>query len=129
MNGPYHAGARAARAAALIPVAAGLRGLRGLVGQIGVRLADEHNDRQEIAETAAERLHDLAAALAAGAAPVVALDTVQLETALDALDAAIGYRQQRGSASCGEGNDADPGRCDDHARDVELVGHYDALSR
>lgn len=114
------------RAHASAPLAAELR---GLAERIDRQLAGEHADRKEIAETAAERLRDLATALVLGAAPVVALDAVQLETVLDALDDAADYRQLRASASCADCNSADPARCDDHARDEDLTRGYDTLSR
>ena len=114
------------RARPSVPLAAELR---SLADSIGRRLADEHADRQQIAEDAAGRLRDLATILAVGAAPVAALDAVQLETVLDALADAAEYRYLHSTASCEDCNRLEPARCADHTRDEKASASYDALAR
>ena len=114
------------RAHASAPLAAELR---GIADSIARRLASEHAGRQQIAEDAAVRLHDIATALALGATPVAALDAAQLDTVLDALADAAEYRYGHAGTVCGDCDSPDgPGLCPDHQRDLERRDGYIALS-
>ena len=47
---------------------------------------------------------------------------------LQALEDAMCYRVARAAAPCASCDAAAPARCDDHGRDAELIGEYDAAA-
>jgi hypothetical protein len=72
----------------------------------------------------------LAPSVAARPAPVAAGSVPKDEFQfLQALDDAISYRTARAAEPCADCHAAAGGKCDDHGRDVDLIGEYRAASR
>ncbi len=98
--------------------------LASLADHIDRRVADEHADRQEIAEDAATHLR----MLARGARPAVTLDPVQLDRVLDALADAATYRKRQAGEACADCDAAPDSVCGDHMDDLDLADAYDTMA-
>ena len=99
--------------------------LASLADHIDRRLADEHADRQEIAEETAAHLR----MLARGAKPAVTLDPVQVDRVLEALADAATYRQRQAGESCTDCDAAPESVCGDHMDDLDQADAYGVVAR